>query len=361
MELLFKAEYFGILLEINPLSISLSTDKLFFERRQYNTQNFIFMNKEIEFYINKSEITAGSRGASLGPEAIIAAARKKESTIFSSIRINTLTDCNELLDQPTKFQFAKRIDGLLRVYQNLNDDISSLLLTGKFPLVLAADHGSAGGTIAGIASAFPNKKLGVVWIDAHADIHTPLTTPTGNIHGMPLATALNEDNIPSKVNQVPEETMKLWNQLKSVGNIAPKISPNELVYIAVRDTEEQEDAIMSRLNIKNFTVEEVRQQGVTAVMRQINEKLAGCDIIYASFDVDSMDPDLTSYGTGTPVRNGLTPAEAKEILVNLMENPKTVCLEMVEVNPCLDNKMNTMAEVALELLEAIVAAAKKQT
>lgn len=317
------------------------------------------MTKEIVFYFNKSEITAGSRGASLGPEAIMAAARKKGSTIFSSIKIHELAHCNELLDQPTKFQFAKRIDGLIKVYQRLNDDISSLLLADKFPVILAADHGSAGGTIAGIASAFPHKRLGVVWIDAHADIHTPLTTPTGNIHGMPLATALNEDNIPSKVNEVPEETMQFWNQLKLVGNIAPKISPTDLVYIAVRDTEVQEDAIMSRLHIKNFTVEEVRQQGVTSIMSQINEKLADCDLIYASFDVDSMDPDLTSHGTGTPVKNGLTPIEAKEILVNLMTNPKIVCLEMVEVNPCLDNKMNTMAEIALELLETIVDASIK--
>jgi arginase len=311
------------------------------------------MNKEIVFYINKSEITAGSRGASLGPEAIITAARKRGSTIFSNIETKELDHCNSLLDRPTEYQFAKRIDGLLKVYQLLNDDISKILSQNKFPLILAADHGSAGGTIAGIRSAHPNKRLGVVWIDAHADIHTPFTTPTGNLHGMPLATALDQDNLESKVNEVPEPTIRLWDQLKSVGNIKPKIYSNDLVYIGVRDTEEQEDSIMSRLNIKNFTIEEVRQLGVDAVMKQINEKLSDCDIIYASFDVDSMDPDLTSYGTGTPVKNGLTPHEAQQILVDLIDNPKTVCLEIVEVNPCLDDKINKMAEVAFDLLEVI--------
>ena len=312
------------------------------------------MNKEIVFLINKSEITAGSRGASLGPEAIMTAARKKESTIFSETKVKKLKCVNELLDYPTKFQFAKRIDGLLKVYEELNNEVAELLTDKKFPLVLAADHGSAGGTIAGIKTAFPNKRLGVIWIDAHADIHTPYTTPTGNIHGMPLATALNIDNLESKVNEVPEATVALWNQLKNTGGIAPKITHEDLVYIGVRDTEEQEDAIMHRLNIKNYKVEEVREKGVAAIMNQIDQKLAHCDLIYVSFDVDSMDPDLTSYGTGTPVKNGLTPEEAKQILVNLSQNPKTVCLELVEVNPCLDNKINTMAEVALDLLESII-------
>lgn len=321
--------------------------------------NPFFMNKEIVFLINKSEITAGSRGASLGPEAIITAARKKGSTVFSTTKIKKLKHCNALLDHPTQFQFAKRIDGLLEVYQELNNEVATLLTNNTFPLVLAADHGSAGGTIAGIKTAFPNKRLGVVWIDAHADIHTPYTTPTGNIHGMPLATALNVDNIECQVNQVPAETIALWDQLKNIGAIAPKILAQDIVYIAVRDTEAQEDAIMQRLDIKNFHVDEVRQNGVAAIMNQINQKLADCDIFYVSFDVDSMDPDLTSYGTGTPVKNGLTPNEAREILVTLAQNPKTVCLEIVEVNPCLDNKINTMAEVTLDLLESITTTLKQ--
>jgi arginase len=317
------------------------------------------MNKDIVFLINKSEITAGTRGASLGPDAIVTAARKKGSFIFAENATAEINNVNTLLDRPTKYEFAKRIDGLLEIYNSLNDKVSALLLDGKFPLVLAADHGSAGGTIAGIKSAYPNKRLGVVWIDAHADVHTPFTTPSGNMHGMPLATALNDDNLECKSNDVSQEVLSFWNQLKQVGGISPKISPEDLVYIAVRDTEDQEDAIVNRLEIKNYAVAEVRAKGISVMMSEIEEKLKDCDIIYVSFDVDSMDPDITSHGTGTPVEDGLTPDEAKEILINLANNKKTVCIEVVEVNPCLDEKENTMAEITFDLVEAITQTLKK--
>jgi arginase len=315
--------------------------------------------KNIVFLINKSEIAAGSRGASLGPEAIITAARKKESTLFGDNEVQKIENVNHLLDQPAKHKFAKRIEGLLSIYQQIHKKVSTLLADSSFPIILAADHGSAGGTIAGLKAAFPNKRLGVVWIDAHADIHTPYTTPTGNMHGMPLATALNVDNMECKVNEVCEETVALWNQLKNIGNIAPKILPEDIVYIAVRDTEEQEDRIMRELNIKNYAVAEVRQKGIPAVLTEIGSKLKDCDVIYVSFDVDSMDPDLTSYGTGTPVKDGLSPQEAEEILTAMAQNPKTVCIEVVEVNPCLDNKTNTMAEVAFGLIQSVTKALKK--
>ncbi|UOK43742.1 MULTISPECIES: arginase [Flavobacterium] len=311
------------------------------------------MDKNIVFLINKSEITAGTRGASLGPDAIMTAARKKENYIFGENRVERLKNVNELLDKPATHKFAKRIDGLAEVYAVLNDKVSELLGDNLFPIVLAADHGSAGGTIAGVKTAFPDKRLGVVWIDAHADIHTPFTTPSGNMHGMPLATALNVDNLECKVNEVDQETIALWNALKHTGNVYPKMNPEDLVYIAVRDTEEQEDAILNRLGIKNYEVADVRSRGVVTIMSEIDQKLKDCDLIYVSFDVDSMDPDLTSHGTGTPVENGLTPEEAKDILLHLAKNDKTVCIEVVEVNPCLDEKINVMAEVTLDIISDV--------
>lgn len=312
------------------------------------------MSKDIVLLINRSEITAGTRGASLGPDAIITAARKNQKSFLVNYNIEEIKDVNYLLDKPTAFKFAKRIDGLLTIYNSLNDKVSTLLSNNKFPLILAADHGSAGGTIAGIKSAFPTKRLGVVWIDAHADIHTPYTTPSGNMHGMPLATALNEDNLPSKINELSEETIQSWEQLKHIGGIAPKIVPEDVVYIAVRDTEDQENDIMNRLQIKNYSVNELREKGVSNVINEIELKLSNCDIIYVSFDVDSMDPDLTSHGTGTPVENGISPEEANEILVALAKNEKTVCMEIVEVNPCLDEKVNEMAEVSMNIIESVI-------
>jgi arginase len=317
------------------------------------------MGKDIVFLLNRSEIAAGTRGASLGPGAIFTAARKNGKTFFGESPVEEIKDANHLLDAPTKFEHAKRIDGLVGIYEELNSKVSSLINEGKIPLVLAGDHGSAGGTIAGVKSAFPHKRLGVVWIDAHADLHTPFTTPSGNVHGMPLSTAINEDNVECKVNDVNVETLGYWNKLKYVGGIAPKILPEDLVFIGVRDTELQENEIMKVLNIKNHTVSDVNQKGVAAILEEIEAQLENCDIIYISFDVDSMDPSQTSHGTGTPVDNGLTPHQAEEFLTNFARNKKTVCMEFVEVNPCLDEKINKMAEVTAELIEVVVEVLKK--
>jgi arginase len=171
---------------------------------------------------------------------------------------------------------------------------------------------------------------------------------------MPLATVLNEDNLPCKLNELSEDTIQYWEKLKQVGGIAPKALAEDVVYIAVRDTEDQENKIMERLQMKNYPVAEVRTKGVSTIMNEIETKLADCDIIYVSFDVDSMDPDLTSHGTGTPVKNGLRPEEANEILTLFAKNEKTVCIEFVEVNPCLDEKVNKMAEVTMTLVESVL-------
>ncbi len=317
------------------------------------------MTKEIKFIINRSEITAGTRGASLGPDAIFAAARAKNSTFFSNYDVTELPNSNYLLDLPTEHRYAKRIDGLIGVFQQIADEVSSELKEGHFPIVIAADHGSAGGTIAGIKAAYPDKRLGVVWVDAHGDLHTPYTTPSGNMHGMPLSTALNDDNLECKINDIPKETEELWKELKAVRYNGAKLNPEDLVFIAVRDTEPQEDAIIKRLNIKNYTVDEVNMQGTAQIIEKVLKRLEACDIIYVSFDVDSMDPKATSYGTGTPVKNGLMPKQAREILNGLGASPKTVCMEIVEVNPCLDEKMNRMAEVTFELIESLVNTIKK--
>ncbi len=310
--------------------------------------------KNIHFIINTSEITAGTRGASLGPEAIMVAARNQGSKLFGKFPQTQIPSQNHLLDFETSHQFAKRIDGLVKIYSDLTKDVSSILKKDKFPLILASDHGSAGGTIAGIKAAFPTKRLGVIWIDAHADLHSPFTTPSGNIHGMPLSTALNEDNLECKSNDVPSETSKLWEELKNMGGIAPKINPEDLVFIAVRDTEEQEDKLILRRNIKNYSVDEVTLRGEKEITDEILTKLEFCDIIYISFDVDSMDPNLTSHGTGTPVDKGLSPSQAENLMLNLLESPKITCLEIVEVNPCLDENTNKMAEITFQILESLV-------
>jgi arginase len=324
-----------------------------------NNANFVSLfaiMKAIRILFNRSEITAGTRGASLGPDAVRIAARNAHSNFFKRYQVDDIPDENHLLDQETTHKFAKRIDGLLNVYSRLSQKMGSIFEKGEFPLLIAADHGSAGGTIDGIVRSFPGKRLGVIWIDAHADIHTPYTTPSGNLHGMPLATALSLDNKSCQINEVPNETIELWEKLKKNGHNGAKIRPEDLVYIAVRDTEPEEDHLIKELALRNIEVAELRKKGLESIVSEVLEKLKDCDEIYVSFDVDSMDPHLTSHGTGTPVDGGLTPEEAAGLLEGFASSKKTCCIEFVEVNPCLDEKKNRMAEVTFQLLERTVAA-----
>lgn len=312
------------------------------------------MKREIKLLINKSEITAGTRGASLGPEGLMAAARRANNAFFGHHEIQFLPDVNHYLDQEIKYPLAKRIGGLLQVFEGVSTALQATISEGKFPFLLSGDHGSAGGTMAGLKAAYPDKRLGVIWIDAHADIHTPFTTPSGNMHGMPLATAMGLDNLEERANEPSKEIIDLWQRLKNVGVEGKKLEPNDLVYIAVRDTEKQEDAIIERYNIVNHTVMDVRSEGVEAVIQACLDRLKDCDMLYVSFDVDSMDPEHTSNGTGTPVKNGLMPEEAEQMLAILAREKRTACIEFVEINPCLDDRKNRMAEIAFGLLETTV-------
>lgn len=303
------------------------------------------MSKTIHFIINPSELGAGTRGASLGPFAIQAASRTHGNSLFTEISWEVLPDLNHLLDRPIIYPLAKRIDGMQHVFQGVSKAVVSQLETNHFPFILAGDHASAGGTLHGLKAAFPDKRIGVVWIDAHADLHSPYTTPSGNLHGMPLATALGVDNLPCQRNHVDIETSLQWTQLKS-----NSVKFSDLIYVGVRSTEPEEDAVIEAEHITNITVEKVRSLGIQQVLEQISHQLKPCDVMYVSFDVDSMDPVETSFGTGTPVANGLTVQEAKSLLEGLCRSPKLVALEFVEVNPTLDEKKNKMAEVALELI-----------
>ncbi len=311
------------------------------------------MNRQLQFIFNPSELGAGTRGASLGPEAIRAAARAQNSTLFSEYPVYTLPNRNDLLDRPTNFPYAKRIDGVLQIFEGIKTQVKEAIDSGMFPLIIAGDHSSAGGTMAGLKLAYPGKRLGVLWIDAHADLHSPYTTPSGNIHGMPIATALGVDQSDLQKNNLDLTTMQYWNQLKS-----HSLKPADLIYIGVRDVEEEEIHAMKQLNLRNYTVKELRDRGLQTCIDEISEKLQACDIVYVSFDVDSMDPSETSYGTGTPVPMGITFDEAKTILTAMSKLSNLACMELVEVNPCLDNEKNKMAERSFELINSLVKSLK---
>ncbi|MCW3072135.1 MAG: arginase [Bacteroidetes bacterium] len=308
--------------------------------------------KTLKFIEVKSEIGAGTRGASMGIDAIKIAALDYGSNMFKQIESIEIKTENQLLFEPSKPPYAKRIEGILAIYDRVATQVSQTLKKNNFPIILAGDHSTAGGTIAGIKMAYPKQRLGVIWIDAHADIHSPYTSPSGNMHGMPLAASLSEDNMASKMNKPDKETVDMWNRLKKIGGIAPKITYKDLVYIGVRDVEPEESYLLKKHKIKTFTTAEVKRNGVEKIARDTLAHLSGCNLIYVSFDVDSMDSSI-SKGTGTPVRNGITEKEAGSLCVRLIQNEKVCCFEICEVNPTLD-KENLMAENTFEILQKVV-------
>ncbi len=299
----------------------------------------------------KSEIGAGTRGASLGIDAIKIAAMDFHSLYFQELKSVEIKNENKELFEPIINHNAKHINALYKLYQRISKEIGKVLKRKQFPLILAGDHSTAGGTIAAIKMTYPNKRLGVIWIDAHADIHSPYTTPSGNMHGMPVALSLGEDNMECRKNKPIDETVMFWNKLKNIGGICPKINYDDLVYVGLRDTEEEEDFLIEKYKIKQLSVKEIREKGISRSAEHILKMLSHCDHIYISFDVDSMDPSV-SKGTGTPVARGLTEREAENFTSRLVRSPKVCCFEMVEVNPTLD-KENTMAENAFKILRKV--------
>jgi arginase len=306
------------------------------------------MTKTLKIIEVRSEIGAGTRGASLGVDAIKIAALDYGSRFFKKHSCVEVPHENHLLLESSGSPFAKRISGILTMVERVSDVVKETLKNNEFPVLLAGDHSTAAGTISGIKAAYPKSRLGVIWIDAHADMHSPYTTPSGNMHGMPLSIVLDEDNMDAKVNVLDQETINYWYQLKNVGNIAPKIQYQDLVLITARDMEKPEESLVRKHNVKNFPTADIRKRGVERIVLDVMMYLDSCDLIYVSFDVDSLDP-TASRGTGTPVASGLSEREAGNLMSRLMTSPKVCAFEIVEVNPTLD-KENQMAEHAFEIL-----------
>ncbi|CAA0154753.1 arginase [Tenacibaculum maritimum] len=310
--------------------------------------------KEIKIIKNRSDIGAGTRGSDMGIDAIEIAAINKKSNYFDQYEFEDVITENESIYNKENNSFGKRIGSVFNQCKRLSNHVKVNLQEGRFPVVISGDHSSALGTISGVKSAYPTKRVGVIWIDAHGDLHSPYTSPSGNIHGMPLAAAISDDNLDCQVNhEVSRETSELWERMKNIGIQGQKVKPEDIVFFGVRDTEEPEDKQIEKYGIKNYMVAEVRYRGLKTCVNEALDKLSDCDILYISFDVDAMDCDMISYGTGTPVPKGFDQEEITEIIKNLLESEKVVCVEFVEVNPLLDLKGNKMAETAFDILEEV--------
>lgn len=298
-----------------------------------------------------SEIGAGKRGTSMGMSALRVAAWKLGSELFGHAEESILRDENDVLYEDDRTPNAHHIDGLIRFESDLAYEVYKYLRSNVFPMVIGGDHSIAIGSVSGTRMAFPTERLGVIWIDAHADLHSPWTTPSGNVHGMPLALLMNIEKKGVEQRRVKIFTLDIWDRLRKIGVSGPKMKPQDLVFIGLRDYEPEEAAIIEEYGIKVFTVDDVRKRGADAIVRETAEYLDKCEKLHVSFDVDSLDPTI-SRGTGTPVDNGLFLDEARGLLEGFCADPRTATLDVVEINPALDTN-NAMAENVLTILEPL--------
>jgi arginase len=229
----------------------------------------------------------------------------------------------------------KYLPEITKACDKLARKVKRVLKDGAFPLVLGGDHSMAIGTIAGIAGYCRDvkKRLGVIWIDAHSDINIPATSPSGNIHGMPVAASIGIG--------APE--------LAAVGGNFRKLDPTNVVMIGLRSVDEGERALIREHGITAYTMADIDRHGLYKVMEQTLDYLqARTDHIHVSFDLDSVDPSI-ARGVGTPVPGGLTYREAHLIMEMIAERGALGSLEVAEVNPILDN-MNKGALFAADLV-----------
>ena len=303
------------------------------------------------------DLGAGKPGAGAGIELLKNAAKHQQDLrnisegLIAEIRGEQAQSANAATAGRSTTPHARHIKTIAEVMHDAANLVCTTLQQESFPLVLAGDHSTAASTIAGIRRAHPQSRLGVIWIDAHADIHSPFTTPSGNMHGMPLAIACGHDNLSEAINDPDPVTRQLWTDLQDLhGQESAAIRFHDLIYVGVRDTEDAEDVTLANHTIPVISTAEVRNDGAIQAANRCLSHLADVDLIYVSFDVDAMDSTICK-GTGTPVPGGLWAHEAVLLLRTLLSDPRVCCWEICEINPYLD-ELNTLAEVSLGIFRA---------
>lgn len=205
---------------------------------------------------------------------------------------------------------------------------------GAVPLHILGDHAAAMGTVA--AAATQVETLGVIWIDAHADLNTAETTPSGHIHGMPVAALLGLTGEP---------------KLDNIHFVGPKMKPEHMIYIGLRDVDPGEKILLEQQGILHYYWEEVVERGLDTCLAEIVERFATVDKVHISLDLDSMDPTLIP-GVSVPVAGGFTPADTHQILETLLAQTQVSSLDIVEYNPALD-KEDVSAHYVLDTLKLV--------
>jgi len=304
--------------------------------------------RQIQMLLVKSELGAGTLGASLGIDAIKYAALEHDSDFF--FRYPTIEHrlAHEFPGDDTRHPHARYIHRTAPFFQQVAESVKAIRQSGQFPLIFSGDHFNAASTISGLRLAEPELKLGIVWIDAHADIHSPYTTPSGNLHGMPIGLNLGLGAEQNPNDNVRPETRLLWDKMCRYGDMCPKIDYRDMVYVGIRDLEDHEWDLIRKHRILHFTSEDVSRLGTDYIIAAIRQHFEGYHRLYVSFDVDSIDDSLVS-GTGTPSPDGLTYYQVQSLLSYFWNDNRLAAFEVTEINPLLDIK-NATAEIVFELL-----------
>ncbi|MCL6454982.1 MAG: arginase [Alicyclobacillus sp.] len=282
-----------------------------------------------------SDLGQGRRGVDMGPSAIRYAGLKEKLQRLG----HHVEDLGNLDVPMAEMHHAgdeklKYLPEVLRVSEALFEKVRSVAQQGHVPIILGGDHSIAIGSVAGVAAAYP--RLGVIWFDAHGDMNTPETTPSGNIHGMPLAVSLGLGE----------------SSLVGVGGFSPKLDPARVVLVGVRDVDPDEAKLIRQSGMKVFTMAEIDQMGMARVMEEaIRIAGDGTDGIHLSLDLDALDP-MFAPGVGTPVNGGVTYREGHLAMEEIASSGRLVSVDVVEVNPILDNR-NRTGQMAVELVESL--------
>ncbi len=286
------------------------------------------------------DLGASRRGVGLGPGALRVAGLQ---TRLESLGYDVEDDGDVRVEKPLP---NSRSDPKARYLREIAitctrhaEKVSAALRVGQLPLVLGGDHSVAVGTVTGVAEFYRQRaqKIGLIWIDAHADINTPDTSPSGNVHGMPLGALLGIG---------PTE-------LSNIFDFSPKIRAANCALVGVRDVDKTENANLQRTGIRIFTMRDIDERGIRAVMTEALQ-IAGHETTgyHVSLDMDWVDMAYAP-GVGTPVRGGATYREAHLAMELIADDHRLVSFEIVEVNPTIDDH-NLTAILAVELAASIL-------
>ena len=276
------------------------------------------------------------RGVDMGPSAIrYAGAIKRLEAIGHTLKDEGDIQVSAIERTDRENTNLKNLEEVVSATTELAEKVAAIVEKGEFPLVLGGDHSIAIGTIAGLTSKYKN--LGVIWYDAHADMNTAETSPSGNIHGMPLAV-----------------TMGLGHErLVNIYKDGQKVKPENIVIIGARSVDPGERTLIKEKGVKVFSMHEIDRDGMTSVMNDAIEylKSKNVDGVHLSLDLDGLDPIYTP-GVGTPVQGGISYRESHLAMEMLEDAGIITSAEFVEVNPILDEK-NKTGEVAVELMGSL--------